>query len=134
MIIIGACQDKGLMDLLLQDLRKLSGGMEVVKLDPGLPRDNLVEIVKGYQKQSKVYFGVLDAENVPASQLARLAEFSDAMFTYYRQNGNRWFKFLKNRLKPVSVDYQLVDFWFMLGSIYTALITQSLEENIDDSI
>lgn len=128
MIILGICADKGLVDLFLQDARRPHAGWNILELDSNLPRYNLVEIIRLYQKQDTVTLAVLDGGDLPPTIVKELVEQSDSAFSYYRQNSDRWFKFLKNRIKPVSTDYRLIEFWFMLGSIYTNLITQGSRE------
>lgn len=135
MVILGICQDKGLMDLLLQDARRLPAGLEVetFAMDPkkGPPK----EIIKFYNDFDRITLLILDGEHIPASVVHEMVEQSYAAFSYYRNNSSRWFKFLKNRLKPVSVDYQPPEFWFMLGSVYSHLIIQdAVEKSANDTL
>lgn len=129
MVILGICHDKGLMDLLLQDARRLHAGLEVEIFNwaADKPRPG-AELIKHYQAFPGITLLVIEGGNVPEQYIKEWVEHSDAAFTYYRNNADRWFKFLKNRLKPVSVDYRAPEFWFMLGSIYTSLVYQSNRE------
>ena len=129
MVILGLCQDKGLMDLFLQDARRLHTGIEVEIFNwaADKPRPG-AELIKHYQSFPGITLLVIEAGNVPEAFVTEWVQHSDAAFTYYRTNSDRWFKFLKNKIKPVSVDYRATEFWFMLGSIYTSLVYQSNKE------
>lgn len=128
MVILGLCHDKGLMDLLLQDARRLPSGINVETLDHKYGYDSLKEYVKFLQAGQNITLLVVVGGELPSSMIKELVDHTDAAFTYYRNNADRWFKFLKNKLKPVSVDYRTAEFWFMLGSIYTSLVYQSNRE------
>lgn len=128
MVILGICQDKGLLDLFLQDARRLPSGIEVETFDMGTKGRPGAELIKHYQSFPGITLLVIDGQGVPEPFVKEWVEHSDAAFTYYRNNSDRWFKFLKNRIKPVSVDYRAPEFWFMLGSIYTSLVVQSNKE------
>lgn len=129
MFILGLCADKGLLDLFLQDARRLPAGLQIEILNPALALESAVSLVKYYRHSSTVVLLMADASDYSDGKINLLVQESEAAFTYYRSCGDRWFKYLKNRIKPVSVDYRVTEFWFMLGSIYTAIVAHLHRED-----
>lgn len=127
MVIVGFAQDEGLTQLVLADSRRLVAGLDVEYFDINKGLNVLEKMIGVYAASERITLLIVNAENIPSSKVLELTESSIASFTYYRHKGDRLFKFLKNPIKPVSIDYRLPEFWFMLGSLYYREITLGKE-------
>lgn len=118
MIMLGFAQDDGLTHLLLNDARRLPAGFDVEHFDIRKGVTVLETMVGVYSASERLTLLIVNAEHIPSSKVLELSERTVASFTYFRNKGDRLFKFLHNPIKPVSIDYRSPEFWFMLGALY----------------